>query len=224
MKAVRLSVVLLILLAGCAKPSDSSRAEPDEGAKPWKKNMLKPGVSDEITKLVRAGFYDKERLTQIVSEELFAPGELDAADVAAAVDQEFAKHEAEKKTWPAITDCDRLDAAFAALNKRGIIALHNAGLTQSDGYDDFRAALMSRPQPASVVGYCFYHSQDVERAIQGDGLFLAFGPRNPKDEETKGPEIGIVVREELERAGLKVKWDGTFAARMSVPQFVWQKR
>jgi hypothetical protein len=154
---------------------------------------------------------------------LYAPGELDPDDLTAAIDEEIAKHEAEKKAWPAVTDCDRLDAAFAALSKRGIIALHNAGFTQSDGYEDFRAALKSHPQRATVVGYCFYHSQDVEHAVQGEGLYLAFGPVHPKDEDTKGPEIGRVVREELERAGLKVKWDGTFNTRMCIPQFVWQR-
>lgn len=186
--------------------------------------MVKPAFRDELVTLVRAGFYDKKRLTQIVAEELYAPGELDPAEVAAAVDEEFAKHEAQKKTWPAVTDCDRLYSAFAALNKRGIIALHNAGFTQSDGYEDFRAALKNHPQRATVVGYCFYHSQDVEHAVRGEGLYLAFGPVQAKDEETKGAEIGKLVREELERAGLKVQWDGTFATRMSIPQIVWQKR
>jgi hypothetical protein len=221
---VRLTIAVLLLLAGCGKRTDPPRAEPEGGPKPRAKNMLKPDVRDEIAKLVRAGFYDKKRLLQIVGEELYAPGELDPNDLAAAIDEEVAKHEAEKKAWPDVTDCDRLNAAFAALNKRGIIALHNAGFTQSDGYEDFRAALKSHPQRATVLGYCFYDSQDVEHAVQGEGLHLAFGPVRPKDEESKGPEIGRIVREELERAGLKVKWDGTFATRMSVPQFVWQRR
>ena len=65
-------------------------------------------------------------------------GELDTHDVSAAIDVEIARWEAEKQTWPTVTDCDRLDAAFAALNERGVIALQNAGYTQSDGYDDFR--------------------------------------------------------------------------------------
>jgi len=141
--------------------------------------MLKPGARDEIAKLVRAGFYDKKRLTQIVGEELYAPGELDPAELATAIDEEVAKHEAEKRSWPAVTDCDRLDAAFAALNKRAIIALHNAGFTQSDGYEDFRAALKRHPQRATVIGYCYYHSQDVKHAVQGEGLSLAFGPVSP---------------------------------------------
>ncbi len=60
--------------------------------------------------------------------------------------------------------------------------------------------------------------------MQGDELFFAFGPVDPKEEETKGPKIGRIVREELERVGLKVDWDGTFAKRMSIPNLVWQRR
>jgi Domain of unknown function (DUF6891) len=224
MKTVCLTIAAIFLLSGCRRSTNSPRVEPEERPKPETKKMLTPGVRDEIAKLVRTGFYDKKRLTQIVGEELYAPGELDPADLESAIDEAVAKHEAAKKTWPAVTDCDRLDAAFAELNKRGIIALHNAGFTQSDGYEDFRAALKKHPKRATVIGYCFYHSQDVEHAVQGEGLYLAFGPARAKEEETKGSEIGRVVRDELERAGLKVEWDGTFNTRMYVPQFVWQKR
>ena len=36
-----------------------------------------------------------------------------------------AKREAEK-SWPTVTDCDRLGAAFAALDQSGIVAMHQA--------------------------------------------------------------------------------------------------
>jgi hypothetical protein len=186
--------------------------------------MLDAEVLDEISTLVRTGFYDKSRLMVIFLEEMYAPGELDSAPVSAAIDAETKKWTDEKKQWPAVTDCDRLDKAFAAINKRGVIAIQNAGNTQSDGYDDFRDAYDRHPKKSSVIGYCFYHGQDLERAVRGGGLFLAFGPTDPSFEETQGPLIGEIVREELERVGLTVEWDGTFANRMHLPCFDWQKR
>jgi hypothetical protein len=173
---------------------------------------------------VRAGFYSRKRVVEILCEEMYPPGELNTEEVSAAVDEELANYEAKKRTWPEVTDCDRLNAAFDAMNRRGIIALQNVGNTQSDGHEDFRAALKKHPRRSDVIGYCFYHSQDLERAIRGGGLFLAFGPVDPRDEEIRGREIGKLVREELERAGLKVEWDGTFAKRMRIPQLVWQRR
>jgi hypothetical protein len=100
---------------------------------------------EEIDVQVRGGFEERERIIQIFSEEMYAPGELDPAEIEAAVDEAMSRHEAERDSWPEVTDCDRLDRVFEALNKRGIVALQNAGYTQSDGYDDCREAYRSAP-------------------------------------------------------------------------------
>ncbi len=186
--------------------------------------MLEPETRSEISCFVRSGFYDRKQLIELFCEEVYSPGELDADEVAAVIDAEFAQWEADKSTWPDITDCDRLNSVFDALNDRGVIALQNTGYTQGDGYDDFLEVYDDHPEPTSVVGYCFYHGQDLERAVRGEGLNLAFGPVDANDEETLGPQIGEMVREELNRAGFTVEWDGTFAKRIRVPYLVWQRR
>jgi hypothetical protein len=185
---------------------------------------LAEDVLEEIAVLVRCGFSTRDDLMTIVSEEMHAPGELSAAEVGAAIDDELRAHAEDQATWPAVTDCDRLAGAFAALATRGIIALENAGMTQSDGHDDFREAHANAADPSSIVGYCFFHGQDLRRAVRGGGLYLAFGPVDPKDEATKGREVGRIVQEELARAGLTVAWDGTFAQRIHLPHFVWRRR
>lgn len=186
--------------------------------------MLEAELLEEISTLVRSGFYSRDHLMQIVLEEMYEPGELDEASVAAAIDTATQDWNNEKEQWPAVTDCDRLDSAFAAINKRGVIALQNAGVTQSDGHDDFRQAFDKHATKSEVLGYCFYHGQDLDRAVRGGGLYLAFGPTDPDDEETHGPMIGNIVREELERVGFKVEWNRTFAQRIYIPQLVWRKR
>jgi hypothetical protein len=140
------------------------------------------------------------------------------------VDAEFAALEEEKKHWPAVTDCDKLDAVFRALNERGLIALQNAGYTQSDGYDDVRDTHESYPDKLKLTGYCFYHGQDLARAVDGDGLYLAFGPIDPRKEKTEGPVIGSWVVEELKRAGFDVDWNGSFEQRIRVRNIDWKRR
>ncbi|MDJ0909496.1 MAG: hypothetical protein QNI99_09890 [Woeseiaceae bacterium] len=186
--------------------------------------MLSEDVIDEITTYVRSGFYESDHLTRIFCEEMYAPGELSIEEVRAAINTAFSEWEEEKKSWGDTTDCDRLDDAFAALNAKGIIAIQNAGFTQSDGYDDFLEAYERSTDKSAVLGYCYYHGQDLERAVRGGGLFLAFGPAVAAEEESKGPEIGRIVQEELERVGLGVVWDGSFAKRISIPDFDWKKR
>lgn len=185
---------------------------------------LDPDVLTEIQAQVRGGFEDRERIIEILTEEMYAPGELDADAVEQAVDAALREHEQSKKGWPATTDCDRLDAAFKALAQRGVIALHNAGYTQSDGYSDVREAHADAPDRDRITGYCFYHGQDLARAVAGDGLFLAFGPMDARTEDTEGPRVGRLVAEELQRAGLQVQWDGTFKERILVPAFDWKRR
>ena len=178
----------------------------------------------EITAQVRSGFEERERIVEIFCEEMYEPGELDQDEVEAAVDAAIATHESEKASWPRVTDCDRLDSVFEALNRRGIVALQNAGYTQSDGYDDCGQAYEERTDKERVIGYCFYHGQDLERAVAGQGLCLAFGPIDPKDEETKGPEVGRIITEELHQAGFQTDWDGTFKTRILVPKLDWKRR
>ncbi|MCW1926469.1 hypothetical protein OKA05_28215 [Luteolibacter arcticus] len=178
----------------------------------------------EIATYAQAGFYDRDEIIEIFLEELYAPDELNPEMVEAAVDEALTNHKKEQENWPPVTDCDRLKTAFNALNERGVIAMHNAGTTQSDGYSDFLEALDSVPDKSKIVGYCFYHWQDVERAVNGEGLYLAFGPTRSKEEKTRGPEVGELVRTALEQAGLHVDWNGSFDQRIMVPKFDWKHR
>lgn len=185
---------------------------------------LEQDTLDEISIHVRAGFDDRERILETFLEEMYAPGDLDPEEVETALDAAIAAHEADKQTWPEVTDCDRLAAAFTSLRTFGIIALHNAGLTQSDGYSDFQEALAEAPDKSRIEGYCFYHWQDLERAVAGDGLYLAFGPTNPREEESRGPAVGNIVASTLQDAGFDVDWDGSLKTRILIPQIDWKRR
>lgn len=181
-------------------------------------------VLHEIEGLVRGGFEGRDRIIEILTEEMYEPGELDDAEVIAAVDAAVARLARDRQTWPAVTDCDRLDAVFARLEARGLIALQFAGHTQSDGFDDVSEVYQSHPDRSRVVGYCFYHSQDLTRAVNGGGLYLAFGPMDPDDEQVEGPKVGELIAAELRGVGLEVQWNGTFDQRIHLPRFDWKRR
>lgn len=217
-RTIKLVTFVCMLALGCGRAPTVVQPSPPKQA------VLPADVLDEIDAIVRMGFYERGDIAQMFLEELYKPGELDEQAVSAAIDEAIGKLNDAKKRWPAVTDCDRLDKAFEALNTRGIVAMQNAGYTQSDGYDEFLEAYANHPKKSEVIGYCFYHWQDLAGAVHGRGLFLAFGPADPEREETEGTKVGTIVREELERAGLEVQWTGTFASRMSLPKFVWQRR
>lgn len=185
---------------------------------------LDPDIHHDIDLLVRGGFEPPDRILEILTEEMYEPGELDVDEVAAAVNAALAKHELDKRSWPAVTDCDRLDAVFERLEEQGLIALQCAGYTQSDGFDDVCEIYEDHPDHAEILGYCFYHAQDLERALNGDGLYLAFGPMDGSKEATEGVQVGERVARELRAAGFEVHWNGTFDQRIFVPRLVWQRR
>lgn len=84
--------------------------------------------------------------------------ETDEAMLRATAATDFGTKAAAEATWPATTDCDRLDRAFEALSARGVIALHNAGFTIDDGVADVSEVLHRRGRDG-IIGYCFYHEQ-----------------------------------------------------------------
>ena len=179
-------------------------------------------LADRIRVWVWSGFYSLSDVLEMMED----CDEDDEGDADKQMLEEFAKSEFQAKreaeaTWPQVTDCDRLDAAFDALNGIGIIALHNAGYTISDGISDVSEVLAESDRD-KVKGYCFYHEQDVERAIEGHGLTLAYGDI----EDTAGGKrtIGELVKAELERQGFMVEWDGDPEVRIDLPRIVWQRR
>lgn len=181
-------------------------------------------VLSEIDLFTRGGFEDRDRIVEILTKEMYEPGDLDVEEVERAVAEAIEELDKQKATWPTVTDCDKLTTAFAGLSAKGIIALQYAGYTQSDGYEEISSAFRAHTNRESVLGYCFYHAQDLMRAVGGGGLYLAFGPMDAKKEETDGPRIGALIADSLQHAGLAVRWDGTFDQRIFIPEIDWKRR
>ena len=114
-----------------------------------------------------------------------------------------------------------LDAVFKSLRKQGIISLHNAGYTLSDGFEDAMSAFERHRNPDQVVGICYYHQQDSGGAKDGHGLHLAFGTARAEDEKQLAVKVGKTIRDELEKAGFKVVWNGKLSQRIYLPDFAW---
>lgn len=127
----------------------------------------------------------------------------------------LAAHLAEQATWPAITDCDRLDAAFAALEASGIVCRQNFSCCGTCGaYEiwDEAAALEAAGTP--VRGYAFYHVQDTESAVRGYGLYLNYGAA--AEGEAAALAIAGEIVAALQQRGLRVDWNGQWSRRIGV--------
>jgi hypothetical protein len=182
-------------------------------------------ILHSVSRYVWSGLYDPEEVTIILAESWGLLGQSGEAWLRVEVEKEFVKKRTEEETWPATTDCDRLDRVFAALEAQGIMVEQDAGLTKSDGleivteaYEDAQAD----GEGAGIVGYCFYHGQDLDRVMEGGDLCLAFGDFLGDDE--RGAEIGRCIQRALQGEGVTVEWSGSIGQRLLVRGIRWQRR
>jgi hypothetical protein len=75
---------------------------------------------------VWSGFYTPNEVHAKLDDEFADDPEADEAFIRNSVQPEFDKKRIAEATWPATTDCDKLDSAFEQLNSIGIIAIQNA--------------------------------------------------------------------------------------------------
>ncbi len=176
-------------------------------------------VADAIEQHIRAGFYNQSDIERMIDD--IAEDDCDIAELKASVGPALRAKLRAERSWPAVTDCDRLDKVFYDLHEAGICALSNTGTTMSDGYSDVTEALAHAPAE-HYRGYCFYHGQDVESALDGHGVWIAFGALDPLP--ARAVEAGEVVAAALRDAGLTIAWDETAATRIHILPFNWQKR
>jgi hypothetical protein len=95
------------------------------------------------------------------------------------------------------------------------------GYSLTDGFGEVFEILKSRNRK-NVKGYCYYHAQDLESAVAGAGLMIAFG--DLEDGRIKSIEIGTQVKEILQNSGFKVEWDGNPDNRIFITKLNWKRR
>nr|WP_086939435.1 hypothetical protein [Thaumasiovibrio occultus] len=182
-------------------------------------NEAEKYLLDLIKGWVWSGFYNpieiREMLCDVIEEEC------NEAMLLASIQPEFDQKRLAEKTWPEVTDFDRLHAVFYKLHEDGICALHNAGYTLSDGFEDVTEVVHHAPV-GHYHSFCFYHGQDVTGALDGRGLRIAFGAL--KNDAEKSQQVGRYVCECLTQAGFKVDWDGSIDSRLYLPEMEWKKR
>jgi bifunctional non-homologous end joining protein LigD len=109
-----------------------------------------------------------------------------------------------------------LDAAFEQLSLADILVLHNAGTTQEDGFSDANEALLAAQSQGKIYrGFCFYTSQDLNRAKRTSKLSLAFWGA-PDGNEQSMLDVAQTIVEQLKQTPFVVDWNGSAQQRPMV--------
>ncbi len=134
----------------------------------------------------------------------------------------LAKHEAAQADWPEQTDCDRLDAAFAALEECGIVSRQNFSCCGTCGSVEIWDEVETVKEAGGPThGYAFYHMQDTESAADGYGLYLNYGASEEGEEAALRVASEIVAK--LQEHGLTTNWNGSWSQRIGVT-LDWKRR
>lgn len=183
---------------------------------------------DRVEVAVRGGFEDEDELLESLEawvEEVL--GEADGtlvAELDAHTRKLLREQRVREAGWREPTLNDAIDSAFEELNANGIVALENAGYTLSDGWSDVNEVAGYQDTPPR--GAVFYHGQDLERGVAGQGLMLAFGAYENDTAKHEAASLAIAreVCDTLERHGVETKWSGSIDERIRIPPFEWRKR
>jgi hypothetical protein len=184
-------------------------------------------VAAHIVSMLEDGCWTREEVVSNVSRELEG---LDAAGLESLIDDNIAEKIRGEASYPAVTDCDRLFAAFEKLRASKILALHCPGSTGSSCYYQAMHEWKELGGMASkLVGSVYYNPQDVEAAREDGTLFISFiaFPQNLYEDSTAPAsdeiKIGNALVAALQEEGLAVEWNGEASKRVQTMMH-WQKR
>lgn len=168
---------------------------------------VEPSDIPEVTVDYFTGTYPKERVISAATE---------------ALEAEVALLRAEEATWPAVTDYDRLTAAFADIEGRGVLAREDYACCRNCGIKEALVELEeASAEGQSFTGFAFFHMQDTERVVEGGPLMICFGDREGTDGGTE--HVGQLVVAALRAAGLRTEWNGSPDSRIEV-HMQWLRR
>lgn len=171
----------------------------------------------EVTQLLRSGFYTLDE-AQTTAQEIV---EFTGPDLQANILSQKAYDHViqEQMKWTGITDCDRLVSAFDDLRTQGVVCCENFSCCGSCGSSEIWDVVdIAQQSGQNVIGYVFYHQQDTERAVEGDGLCFNYGAVSGPSEATAHALVTA-----LRTAGLAPEWNGSSSTRVFVP-LNWRRR
>ncbi|MCC8247459.1 DUF6891 domain-containing protein [Saccharothrix luteola] len=175
--------------------------------------------------LVHAGMTSLDDVVEQVLDYVADERPITPSVARAVVERVWRERSAEQESWPESTDVDRLFAVFDALDRDGIVARADFTCCQTCGH-----AEIGDEAGDDARGYVFFHRQDTESAVAGEGVWLAYGSfgepasHGSTDHAAADEAVAREVVAALAASGLPVEWNGSARTRIKVGPMDWRKR
>jgi hypothetical protein len=192
----------------------------------FSKNIKKDYVVYECDEIVRrrtwTGFENPNDIFKYVNNKMeIEHPELNVEkDILKSINRHFDRKMKEELRWHGKTDTDRLDKCFESLKlEDDIYTKQNFTNCLTDGNYEIIKSIENDSNRYS--GYAYFHKQDLERAIDYNCLFIAYG--SVAENNSEAIKIGNIVFKKLKKYGFKPKWSGSINDRIKIG-IDWKKR
>lgn len=189
-------------------------------------NSIHQSLDDHIRLEVKIGYASRKEIVE-AAVDMFQDGfenRIELRKLAGRLTESaLAEHYTEQRSWVYETDCDKLDEAFAELDRNGIVARQNWTCCQTCGHTEIAYETGRTSVHRQVRGYVFFHHGDAEGVTSDGTLYLAYGAvLNRSDEEAVAVahEVAAVLR----KYGFTVEWNGLIQKRIGIKNLRWQRR
>ena len=183
---------------------------------------LKDEALEYVQREILFGFDDVTTILENIQDMFYDVEDFDAKWLHAVISEQFGLHQKVSQEWKQPTDFDRLRTVFDQLNKEKIVSLHKVGFTRQDAEHDCREIIDELAALGiKAKGYCYYHIQDLERAMDENILFIGYDSIDYNDEIAIDIAKRILVL--LEENGFQTSWNGSVETRLKIEDINWQK-
>jgi hypothetical protein len=173
---------------------------------------------------IKFGFENEDELFGSIRDMFYDEEDFDEEWLRHTISEKYNLRQQESLTWVKPTDFDRLAKAFDQLTQEKIICLHKAGYTKQDSISDCMETIERlNDRGINVIGFCYYHSQDLERVIDKDQRNLYVGFDSSKEDDKEALQVAQRIVATLKANNFEVNWPGTIDQRIEIKNINWQK-
>lgn len=180
----------------------------------------------ELDQLVFGGYMTVDEVIDVVFDEVKdSIYEVSRDGIAALVCEAFAKKLDQEKSWPAVTDFDRLTAVFDELAAAGYVCLHHPSSTfTSSSYEARPAWERLGGKESGKIGALFYHTQDIDRAVDRGEMSIGYYSFADDDENrSEDAKVAAAAVRMFLKHGIAATWDGDPNHRIQL-RIDWKRR
>jgi hypothetical protein len=173
---------------------------------------------------IMGGFESEEELFENIRDMFYEEDNFDEEWLQKIIAEKFQNHQDESVGWKHPTDFEKLANTFDELIKEKIVCLHNAGITKSDGEGDCMEVIERLAKLGiKAIGFCYYHSQDLARAVDPEIRNLYLGFDSPTQDDNEALMVANKIVDKLRKNGFEVSWPATVSERIEIKNIDWKK-